>query len=71
MIVEVAIRNTRQKNLGYNAAVELNKRLIEDMNKNKNIQIDIILFVLYTIHRGYYLHIIVIFLFKIIKLRGI
>lgn len=33
MIVEVAIRNTRQKNLGYNAAVELNKRLIEDMNK--------------------------------------
>lgn len=33
MIVEVAIRNTRQKSLGYNAAIELNNRLIEDMKK--------------------------------------
>ncbi|MDO5690110.1 MAG: HPr(Ser) kinase/phosphatase [Tissierellia bacterium] len=34
MIVEVATRNTRQKSLGYNAAVELNNRLIEDL-RNK------------------------------------
>ncbi|MDO5718709.1 MAG: HPr(Ser) kinase/phosphatase [Tissierellia bacterium] len=33
MIVEVAIRNTRQKSLGYNAAVELNNRLIAEMQK--------------------------------------
>ncbi len=33
MILEVAIRNTRQKALGYNAAIALNERLIEDMKK--------------------------------------
>jgi len=33
MIVEVAVRNRRQKSLGYNAAVELNKRLIADMTE--------------------------------------
>lgn len=36
MIVEIAIRNTRQKSLGYNAAVELNNKLIAQMNKEKN-----------------------------------
>lgn len=30
MIIEVATRNNRQKNLGYNAALDLNRRLIED-----------------------------------------
>lgn len=39
MIVEVAVRNRRQKSLGYNAAVELNKRLIADMTeKSKSWQ---------------------------------
>ncbi|HLR34907.1 MAG TPA: HPr(Ser) kinase/phosphatase [Tissierellales bacterium] len=36
MIVEVAARNTRQKNLGYNAAIELDNRIksyIEEKNK--------------------------------------
>lgn len=33
MIIEVAIRNFRQKELGYNAAEELNRRLIEEMTK--------------------------------------
>lgn len=33
MIIEVATRNQRQKALGYNAAVELNRRLIEEMNR--------------------------------------
>ncbi len=32
MIVEVATRNTRQRFLGYNAAEELNRRLIEGLN---------------------------------------
>ncbi len=31
MIVEVAVRNFRQRSFGYNAALELNRRLIEDM----------------------------------------
>lgn len=31
MIVEVAVRNFRQRSFGYNAALELNKRLIADM----------------------------------------
>ncbi len=35
MIVEVATRNTRQRFLGYNAAEELNRRLIEGM-KNQS-----------------------------------
>lgn len=30
MIIEVATRNNRQKKMGYNAALELNRRLIED-----------------------------------------
>jgi HPr kinase/phosphorylase len=33
MIVEVAARNHRQKKMGYNAAEELNKRLIEQMSE--------------------------------------
>lgn len=33
MIIEVATRNQRQKDLGYNAAVELNRRLIESMSR--------------------------------------
>lgn len=36
MIMEVAVRNFRQKELGYNAAEELNRRLIEELT-NKNI----------------------------------
>lgn len=36
MIVEVAARNTRQKNLGYNAAEELNNKIKEEINKRKN-----------------------------------
>lgn len=35
MIMEVAVRNFRQKELGYNAAEELNRRLIEELT-NKN-----------------------------------
>ena len=35
MIVEVAARNTRQK-LGYNAALELDNRIKEQINKRKN-----------------------------------
>lgn len=38
MIVEVATRNTRQKALGYNAAIELNNRLIESMNRNEEAE---------------------------------
>lgn len=34
MIIEVATRNNRQKMLGYNAAVDLNRRLIEAANGN-------------------------------------
>lgn len=36
MIIEVAVLNQRQKALGYNAAVELNNRLIEEMKRNAN-----------------------------------
>lgn len=32
MIIEVAVRNTRLKAMGYNAAVELNQRLIDEAN---------------------------------------
>lgn len=35
MILEVATRNTRQKQFGYNAAVELNKRLQHEFEKKK------------------------------------
>ena len=34
MIVEVAVRNQRQKLLGYNAAQELNNKLIANMKKD-------------------------------------
>jgi len=34
VIVEVAAMNNRQKRMGYNAAVELNRRLMEEMKKN-------------------------------------
>lgn len=33
-IIEVATRNNRQKRMGYNAAIELNQRLIEESNYN-------------------------------------
>lgn len=36
MIVEVAARNTRQKRLGYNAAVELNSKIIEEAEKRRD-----------------------------------
>lgn len=36
MILEVAVRNFRQKELGYNAAEELNRRLIEEMMNKKD-----------------------------------
>lgn len=39
MIVEVAVRNFRQKLLGYNAAEELNKR-IKDIGKNRKEKIE-------------------------------
>lgn len=39
MIIEVATRNHRQKKLGYNAAVELNQRLIEEANMKNNVKI--------------------------------
>lgn len=35
MIVEVAARNTRQKQFGYNAAAELDKKLKEELQKRK------------------------------------
>lgn len=35
MIVEVAARNNRQKQFGYNAAIELDKRLKAELNKKK------------------------------------
>lgn len=35
MIVEVAARNNRQKQFGYNAAEELDKRLKQELNKKK------------------------------------
>ncbi len=34
VIVEVAAMNNRQKRMGYNAAVELNRRLMEEMERN-------------------------------------
>lgn len=34
VIVEVAAMNNRQKRMGYNAAVELNNRLMQEMQKN-------------------------------------
>ncbi|WHH60478.1 HPr(Ser) kinase/phosphatase [Petroclostridium sp. X23] len=34
IIVEVAAMNNRQKKMGYNAAEELNQRLMEEINKN-------------------------------------
>lgn len=36
VIVEVAAMNNRQKRMGYNAAVELNNRLMNEMEKNLN-----------------------------------
>lgn len=36
MIIEVATRNNRQKKMGYNAAVDLNRRLIEEANNKRN-----------------------------------
>lgn len=36
MIIEVAVRNTRQKQMGYNAAVELNNRLIAEANNHSD-----------------------------------
>lgn len=36
VIVEVAAMNNRQKRMGYNAAVELNNRLMSEMEKNLN-----------------------------------
>lgn len=37
MIVEVAVRNVRQKAYGYNAAVELNNRIIREMTEGSTI----------------------------------
>ena len=37
MIVEVAARNARQKKLGYNAAVELNNKIKEQIKQRKNM----------------------------------
>lgn len=36
VIAEVAAMNNRQKGMGYNAAVELNNRLMKEMEKNMN-----------------------------------
>ena len=36
IIVEVAAMNNRQKRMGYNAAEELNKRLMNEIEKNEN-----------------------------------
>ena len=33
IIIEVASMNNRQKRMGYNAAVELNSRLLNEMSK--------------------------------------
>ena len=33
IIIEVAAMNNRQKRMGYNAAVELNNRLLKEMQK--------------------------------------
>lgn len=40
MIVEVAARNTRQKKLGYNAAVELNNKIKSQMNERSHNTMD-------------------------------
>lgn len=40
VIVEVAAMNNRQKRMGYNAAVELNNRLMMEMEKNLNGNLD-------------------------------
>lgn len=37
MIVEVAARNTRQKKLGYNAAIELDSRIKKQINQRKSM----------------------------------
>ena len=37
VIVEVAAMNNRQKRMGYNAAVELNKRLMQQMEEQLNL----------------------------------
>lgn len=37
VIIEVAAMNNRQKRMGYNAAVELNKRLMAEMQKNMEL----------------------------------
>ena len=37
MIVEVAARNNRQKRLGYYAAQVLNERIMEEIEKRKNL----------------------------------
>ncbi len=36
VIIEVAAMNNRQKRMGYNAAVELNNRLMQEMDRNMN-----------------------------------
>ncbi len=38
VVVEVAAMNNRQKKMGYNAAEELNNRLIEQMSRDINLQ---------------------------------
>lgn len=38
VIVEVAAMNNRQKKMGYNAAVELNNRLMREMEKNMSME---------------------------------
>ncbi len=38
VIVEVAAMNNRQKKMGYNAAVELNKRLLQQMEENMGMR---------------------------------
>lgn len=41
MIVEVATRNNRQKQFGYNAAEELDKKLKQDLDKRKQEKIEL------------------------------
>lgn len=38
IIIEVASMNNRQKRMGYNAAVELNNRLMREMQKNSDME---------------------------------
>ena len=38
VIVEVAAMNNRQKKMGYNAAIELNNRLMREMEKNMSME---------------------------------